>query len=46
MMEQKSSRILVVDDDYTIRKKLETILVKTGFTVKMVESGSEALDTL
>jgi len=46
MMEQRSSRILVVDDDYTIRKKLETILIKNGFIVKTVESGSEALDTL
>jgi len=46
MTKQKSSKILVVDDDYTIRKKLETILIKNGCAVKMVESGSEALDTL
>ncbi|OHD24794.1 MAG: hypothetical protein A2Y34_05895 [Spirochaetes bacterium GWC1_27_15] len=42
----KSKYILVVDDDYTIRKKLEILLKKNGFNVNSFESGKEVIDEL
>jgi len=38
------ARILVVDDDETIRKVLATILEEIGYTVDMAESGREAIN--
>jgi DNA-binding NtrC family response regulator len=38
-----SARILVVDDDESIRKVLTTILEEEGYTVETAESGREAI---
>lgn len=38
------ARILVVDDDETIRKVLVTILEEEGYTVDMAENGKEAIN--
>jgi DNA-binding NtrC family response regulator len=38
------ARILVVDDDETIRKVLATILEEKGYAVDMAESGQEAIN--
>jgi DNA-binding NtrC family response regulator len=40
----KRARILVVDDDETIRKVLATILEEKGYAVDMAESGREAIN--
>jgi DNA-binding NtrC family response regulator len=37
------ARILVVDDDESIRKVLTTILEEEGYSVEMAESGREAI---
>ena len=38
------ARILIVDDDETIRKVLATILEEQGYAVDMAESGQEAIN--
>jgi DNA-binding NtrC family response regulator len=40
----KRARILVVDDDETIRKVLAAILEEEGYAVDMAESGREAIN--
>lgn len=39
----ESVRILVVDDDESVRKVLATILEKEGYTVDTAETGNEAI---
>ena len=39
-------RILIVDDDSTIRKLIEVILTKNGFKVEAVSNGIKALSIL
>ena len=41
---ENRARILVVDDDETIRKVLVTILEEEGYTVDVAESGKEAIN--
>ena len=41
-MEEKSKRILVVDDDNRILESLKVILESEGYTVETAESGEEA----
>ena len=40
----ESARILVVDDDESIRKVLATILEEKGYTVDTAEDGKEAIE--
>ena len=40
----KHARILIVDDEESIRKVLETILEEEGFTVDTAGSGKEAIE--
>ncbi|MCB0407475.1 MAG: response regulator, partial [Bdellovibrionales bacterium] len=40
------ARVLVVDDEESIREFLEIMLKKEGYEVTCVEDGQQALDTL
>jgi DNA-binding NtrC family response regulator len=40
----KNSRILIVDDDETIRKTMQTILEDEGYLVDIAATGNEAID--
>ena len=41
--EQRTARILVVDDEETIRLTLATLLQRRGYTVTVATDGAEAL---
>jgi DNA-binding NtrC family response regulator len=38
------TRILVIDDDENVRKKMKTILTKKGYAVDLASSGNEAIN--
>jgi DNA-binding NtrC family response regulator len=40
----KAPRILIVDDDVSLRKVLKTILEEEGYVVDVAESGEEAIE--
>jgi two-component system, OmpR family, alkaline phosphatase synthesis response regulator PhoP len=42
-MEEKKQTILIIEDDYEIRRLLETVLSKNGFIVSSYETGENAL---
>jgi CheY-like chemotaxis protein len=42
MTEQRTARILVVDDEDTIRRTLAALLQRRGYAVTVVASGAEA----
>jgi DNA-binding NtrC family response regulator len=41
---EKTSRILIIDDDETIRKVVETILRDEGYTVETADTGKKAIE--
>jgi len=41
--EKRAGRVLIVDDDYSLRRVLHTTLFSTGFDVNEASSGDEAL---
>jgi DNA-binding response OmpR family regulator len=43
MKEQEQARILVIDDDATVRRSLEVALKKNGYDVDVAETGKEAI---
>src|SRR5579863_8990396 len=43
LTEKPEGRILIVDDDYSLRRVLHTTLFATGFDVNEAASGDEAL---
>jgi DNA-binding response OmpR family regulator len=43
MKEQEQARILVIDDDATVRRSLEVALKKNGYDVNVAENGKEAI---
>jgi DNA-binding NtrC family response regulator len=43
MKEQEQARILVIDDDYTVRKSHEAVLKENGYLVDVAENGREAI---
>jgi DNA-binding response OmpR family regulator len=43
MKEQEQARILVIDDDATVRRSLEVALKKNGYNVDAAETGKEAI---
>ena len=45
-MSPRCSRVLVVDDEGSLRKALRTSLAASGFSAEMARSGDEALDAI
>jgi DNA-binding response OmpR family regulator len=43
MKEQEQARILIIDDDATVRRSLEVALKKNGYEVDVAENGQEAI---
>jgi DNA-binding NtrC family response regulator len=43
-MVQRETRILVIDDDYTIRETMAMILEQEGYTVDKAKDGKEAIE--
>jgi DNA-binding response OmpR family regulator len=43
MKEQEQARILVIDDDVTVRKSHEAVLKANGYEVDVAENGQEAI---
>ena len=43
MKEKEQARILVIDDDATVRKSLEAVLKEDGYEVDVAENGKEAI---
>ena len=43
MKEQEQARILVIDDDATVRRSLEVALKKNGYDADVAETGKEAI---
>jgi len=43
MKEQEQARILVIDDDATVRKSHEAVLKENGYLVDVAENGKEAI---
>ena len=43
MKELEQARILVIDDDATVRRSLEVALKKNGYDVNVAENGQEAI---
>ena len=43
MKEREQARILVIDDDETVRKSLEAVLKEDGYEVDVAENGKEAI---
>jgi DNA-binding NtrC family response regulator len=43
MKEQEQARILVIDDDATVRKSHEAVLKENGYLVDVAENGKEAV---
>jgi DNA-binding NtrC family response regulator len=43
MKEAKQARILVIDDDETVRRSLEAVLKEDGYEVDVAENGKEAI---
>jgi DNA-binding response OmpR family regulator len=43
MKEQEQARILVIDDDATVRRSLEVALKNNGYDVNVAETGKEAI---
>jgi DNA-binding response OmpR family regulator len=43
MKEQEQARILVIDDDATVRRSLELALKNNGYDVNVAENGKEAI---
>jgi DNA-binding response OmpR family regulator len=43
MKEQEQARILVIDDDVTVRKSHEAVLKANGYEVDVAENGREAI---
>lgn len=43
MKEQEQARILVIDDDATVRRGLEVALKNSGYDVNVAETGKEAI---
>jgi len=43
MKEQEQARILVIDDDATVRRSLEVALKNNGYDVEVAENGQEAI---
>ena len=41
-----AGRVLVVDDDRTTRHVTRTLLLKSGFTVRVAKDGAEAIERL
>lgn len=45
-MSDKNAKILIVDDDQTVRVSLERLLVSEGYRVEVARSGIDAVDVL
>ena len=43
MKEREQARILVIDDDATVRRSLEAVLKEDGYEVDVAENGKEAI---
>jgi DNA-binding NtrC family response regulator len=43
MKEREQARILVIDDDATVRRSLEAVLKEDGYEVDVAEDGKEAI---
>jgi len=43
MKEREQARILVIDDDATVRRSLEVVLKEDGYEVDVAENGKEAI---
>jgi DNA-binding NtrC family response regulator len=43
MKEEEQARVLIIDDDATVRRSLEVALKKNGYDVNVAETGQEAI---
>ena len=43
MKEQEQARILIIDDDATVRRSHEAVLKENGYLVDIAENGKEAI---